>query len=82
MSEYTPDTNEVQIKYKLASRVGDEQGFAEFNRWLAQHDAELLRKHADFIRERDDAGEWVYASSAAVYLYEEANATTEKEQVK
>jgi len=48
----------------------------DFHRWLVQHDAELLRRHADFIRERDEAGEWTRASSAAIYLYEEANATT------
>ena len=39
---------------------------------IATHGAELLRKHADFIRERDEAGEWTRASSAAIYLYEEA----------
>lgn len=39
---YTPDTSEVRIKYKLASGVGD-AGFDEFDRWLAQHDAEITK---------------------------------------
>jgi len=42
------------------------------DRWLAKHDAELLYRHADFIRERIDAGEWTHVSSAAIYLYEKA----------
>ena len=40
MSDYTPTTEEVRIKYRLSSgrQPGD---FAEFDRWLAAHDAEV-----------------------------------------
>lgn len=38
--DYTPTTEEVRIKYRLSSgrQPGD---FAEFDRWLAAHDAEV-----------------------------------------
>jgi len=44
---------------------------------IAQHDAELLRKHADFIRDRSEVRAWTRVLSAAIYLYEEADAITE-----
>ena len=40
--------------------------------WLAQHEAWLLRKYADFIREKEESGEWLHLSTAALYLYEES----------
>ena len=50
MNDYTPTTEEVRIKYRLSSgrQPGD---FAEFNRWLAAHDAE---KRAEWEAEQGD----------------------------
>ena len=47
--EYTPTTEEVRIKYRLSSgrQPGD---FAEFDRWLAAHDAV---KRAEWEAEQD-----------------------------
>ena len=91
MSDYIPTTDFIRRHYskgptayfengRIAKMPTDEDveyAGRQFDRWLAWHDAELLRKHADFIRERSDAGEWAYAASAAIYLYEEADAITE-----
>ena len=50
MSDYVPTTEEVRIKYRLSSgrQPGD---FAEFDRWLAAHDAE---KRAEWEAEQGD----------------------------
>ena len=54
--EYTPTTEEVRIKYRLSSgrQPGD---FAEFDRWLAAHDAV---KRAEWEAEQG----WEYAIGA------------------
>ena len=46
MSEYTPDTEEVKIKYRLASGNGAEAP-AEFDRWLNSIKAEVWREGAE-----------------------------------
>lgn len=60
MADYTPTTDEVRKCYdpSVASRFRDvpNEGFAaaiyaEFDRWLAQHDAEVRAEAADQIEE-------------------------------
>ena len=82
MSEYIPTTDEVKARYAeirpWEAVTIEEQivmAFAlrhDFNRWLAKHDAELLRKHADFLLTRADLSGWSFAARAAEYLQQEA----------
>jgi hypothetical protein len=47
MSDYTPTTDEVRSLYVTGTpphRVTVPEGNAEFDRWLAQHDAEQQQK--------------------------------------
>ncbi|WEK60519.1 MAG: hypothetical protein P0Y60_14555 [Candidatus Microbacterium colombiense] len=48
MSEYTPSTGEVRRRYAYARSAGhkNQSAVAEFDRWLAAHDAEVLREAA------------------------------------
>ena len=46
MSEYTPTTEEVKIKYRLSSGNGVESP-AEFDRWLDSIKAEAWREGAE-----------------------------------
>lgn len=43
MSEYTPSTGEVRRRYAYARSAGNknQSAVAEFDRWLAAHDAEV-----------------------------------------
>ena len=45
MSEYTPTTAEVRLKYESAS-LGQSAG-TEFDRWLDQVKADAVRKHEE-----------------------------------
>jgi len=45
--DHTPSTDDVRLAYAnhyAATIEYHEEGFAEFNRWLAAHDAELTEK--------------------------------------
>ena len=46
MSDYTPTTEEVRIKYRLASGRGDGD-FAEFDRWFASEIEKAARTGAE-----------------------------------
>ena len=68
MVKYRNDQNAAIAEW---DRIRDES-YEWFDRWLAKHDAELLRKHADFLLARADLGGWSFAARAAEYLYKEA----------
>jgi len=54
-TEYTPTTSEVRALYVTGTpghRVSVETGSAEFDRWLAAHDAEVVAAGVDAERER------------------------------
>lgn len=57
MTDYTPTTDQVKYRYQLdvgnspiSGRSFDEAGL-EFDRWLAAHDAEVLREAATALGE-------------------------------
>lgn len=56
MAEYTPSTEEVREQFWVASgtRRRDPESWAEFDRWLAAHDAEV---RASVVSEEP---EWEY----------------------
>jgi hypothetical protein len=43
MSEFTPNTDEVRYNYAFCIGVYSESKAAEFDRWLAEHDAEVAK---------------------------------------
>lgn len=66
MSDYTPDLEDVRDFYRdgrdgmaSADFLNGEHPFAEFDRWLAAHDAEVYR------RGREDAAQAVEAMSSS-----------------
>lgn len=60
MTDHTPTTAEVRFRYTefpYVSQIEDEPGDpAEFNRWLAKHDAELTTKASAKIQSAYDRG--------------------------
>ena len=48
MSDYIPTTDEVRERFSLDAKYGDpvfeDSLRAEFDRWLAQHDAEIMQQ--------------------------------------
>ena len=90
--EYTPTTDEVEThfhewaEYLEKTEPGTypfrtwQEAMRGFRRWLAQHDAALLRKAADHIRERNEAGEYNFVSTAGIYLHDEAATIARGEQ--
>jgi phage terminase Nu1 subunit (DNA packaging protein) len=61
MSEYTPTTDEVRAMYVTGTpphRVSVPQGNAEFDRWLAQHDAEVAARALRQAADDWQTGEW------------------------
>jgi len=81
LSEYTPTTEEVRIKYTLSSGRLPEAP-AEFDRWLAVHDAEVARKAAEpfialneiFLHMRDRVAGYVGAPPVAGFFADGAAA--------
>lgn len=49
MSEHTPTTERIRSRYGdgAISAEGQDNRLSEFDRWLAAHDAALLREVAD-----------------------------------
>ena len=41
MSEYTPTTEQIRATYAAGESEGTPEDYAEFDRWLAAHDAEV-----------------------------------------
>jgi hypothetical protein len=46
---YTPTRDEVRIRYTLAGKSVTYEPYAEFDRWLAAHDKEVLDKAESMI---------------------------------
>lgn len=67
MSEYTPSTGEVRRRYAYARAAGskNQSSVAEFDRWLAAHDAEV---RASVVAE---GPEWEYGNEQLMHSHVE-----------
>ncbi|MBZ2197252.1 DNA -binding domain-containing protein [Occultella gossypii] len=66
MSEYVPNADDVRESYAIAQpRKHMRQSRAEFDRWLAAHDAEVaekaLREYAEAAGENESIDNWTAA---------------------
>lgn len=43
MSDYTPTTEDIRAGWEYATAVIGDEGTAQFDRWLAEHDAEVAK---------------------------------------
>lgn len=77
MSDYTPTTEEIRERWMNFDGGPDVSDAAEFDRWLAAHDAEVLRKAAvEFSCDNEALSTFEVAvvhSNARHYLRERAD---------
>ncbi len=82
MSEHTPSTEQVRTKFAATntSSFMRNENEAEFDRWLAQHDAEVaekaLRDVAGTLFEHSQDGDLVSMRKVRAALYARAEAVT------
>lgn len=66
--EYTPTTEQVREAYEMAHELtGAPLSDAEFDRWLAKHDAEVLRKAADDFGPNHGVRHWLRERAARLH---------------
>ena len=78
--DFTPTTDEVREDYKVLAGDGEDRAkaHAEFDRWLAEHDAALIEKLAD---EYGDSyrGQTHKSMRVVTFLYETARQRRERQ---
>ena len=72
MSDYTPTTAEVRLTFARLAPPRTNP-LAEFDRWLAQHDAEVrkqmaeeIAEHFDLMHVGDEPDPWYWSDAARI----------------